>query len=313
MGTRWSIRFSPNGQTTLDETARENLDREARDVLARIEGLMSTWDEDSELSRFNRSRSIEPFPVSAETFDVFRWAVALAGETDGAFDVTVLPLVEAWGFGAAGKADGAPPDAAALAALRASVGIEHVDLDPDGQWVRKRRPDLQCDFSGLAPGYAADALAALLEDRALRDFLIDVGGELVARGRNAEGLPWQIAVEQPDGLQRRVARVVPLTNMAIATSGDYRNYREVAGERIAHLIDPRTGTPIRHRLASVTVIDQAGVRADALATALMVLGPDDGMAFARRLDLAALFIVRTSEGRFDELVTPRFEALAGTT
>jgi len=309
MGTTWSIALVPRDRA-VDAAEREAIDRDVRDVLTRIEALMSTWDEDSELSRFNRSRGTEPFPVSAETHDVFRWAIALAKETRGAFDVTVLPLVEAWGFGAAGGSEKASPDAATLAQLLTSIGTAHLDLDPDGRWVRKRNPDVRCDFSGLAPGYAADALAAVLANRGFTDFLVEVGGELVARGRNAEGLPWQVGVERPEKT-RRIARVVPVTNMAVATSGDYRNYREVNGARIAHIIDPRSGTPIRHHLASVTVLDALCVRADALATAFMVLGPEEGMALARRLDVAALFIVRTSEGKFDERMTPRFGALTG--
>ena len=145
--------------------------------------------------------------------------------------------------------------------------------------------------------------------RSLAGFLIDVGGELVARGRNAEGTPWRVAVERPEEEGRRIARVALLDDMAIATSGDYRSYREVDGERVAHIIDPRTARPIRHALASATVIDTLCVRADALATALMVLGPEEGMALARRLDLAALLLIRNDQGGFDERATPRFDDL----
>lgn len=312
MGTTWALTLAP-GPHAPGAADRERIDREVRDTLARIEALMSTWDRESELSRFNRSQSTEPFAVSAETHEVFRWAITLAEETAGAFDVTVLPLVDAWGFGANSAPDGPAPDPATIDRLRAASGVGHLEIDPEGRWVRKRRPDVQCDFSGIAPGYAADRLASLLAARGVTDFLMDVGGELVARGRNARGLPWQVAVERPDELRRRAARVVPLADMAIATSGDYRNYREVDGMRMAHIIDPRSGIPIHHRLASVSVLDALAVRADALATALMVLGPEEGMALARRLDLAALFVVRAPDGDwFDEFATPRFEALTRT-
>ena len=308
MGTIWSVTIVA-GPRGLDAAGRNAIDRDIRDLLARVEGLMSTWDAASELSQFNSFRSTEPFPVSPDTFEVFRWAVTLAEETGGALDVTVLPLVQAWGFGAGGSESAPAPDEETLARVREATGIRHLELDSDGRWVRKLRPDLECDFSALAPGYAADRLAGMLAGRGLAGFLIDVGGELVARGRNAEGTPWRVAVERPEEEGRRIARVALLDDMAIATSGDYRSYREVDGERVAHIIDPRTARPIRHALASATVIDTLCVRADALATALMVLGPEEGMALARRLDLAALLLIRNDQGGFDERATPRFDDL----
>jgi len=307
MGTTWSVKVvaGPGAPSGEERTA---IDGAIRDLLARINALMSTWDPESELSRFNRSDSLEPFPVAPETFEVFRWAVELAAETDGALDVTLAPLVDAWGFGPTGSAS-TPPDEETLARLRDATGVRHLELDPGGQWVRKRRPDVRCDFSALAPGYAADRIAALLAERGITDFLVDVGGELVARGHNETSSPWQVAIERPQAEGRAVARLVPLVDAAIATSGDYRNYREANGERLTHILDPATGRPIRHALASVTVIDALGVRADALATALMVLGPEKGMALAEDLDLPVVFIVRTPGGGFEQRVTPRFEAL----
>lgn len=308
MGTTWSVKLvsGSGGLAAADVTA---IDREIRQHLTALEGLMSTWDPDSELSRFNRYREREPFRVSADTFAVFKWAVSLAGETGGALDVTVLPLVHAWGFGAGGDAGGAVPEASTLARLLESTGVRHLELDPDGQWVRKRRVELECDLSALAPGYAADRLAERLDQRGLAGFLIDVGGELVARGRGADGSPWRIAVERAEAARGRAARVVLLEDVAIATSGDYRNFREVNGVRLSHIIDPRTAHPVRHRLASVTVVEASCLRADALATALMVLGPDEGLALARRLNLAVLLLVRNDHAGFDERTTPRFDAL----
>jgi thiamine biosynthesis lipoprotein len=238
--------------------------------------------------------------------------VSLSVETGGAFDVTVAPLVEAWGFGAAG-ATPTPPDAQTLAALREHTGVRHLELDPQGRWVRTRVAGLQCDFSAFAPGWAADRIAELLEQHGVRRALVDVGGELVARGTNESGVPWQVAVERPQEREHAIARLVPLRDAAIATSGDYRNYREVDGDRVTHIIDPATGRPIGHRLASATVIDSRAVRADALATAVMVLGPEAGMALAERLDLAVMLIVRLPDGRFEQRLSPRFAALTGST
>lgn len=307
MGTTWSVQIV-TGAGGLARDERMEIDGAIRDRLARIEGLMSTWDPESELSRFNRSDSLEPFPVAPETYDLFRWALLLAGQTGGALDVTLAPLVDAWGFGAAGP-EGPPPDEETIARLREATGVRHLELDPAGGWVRKLRPDVRCDFAALAPGYAADRIADLLTARGLADFLVDVGGELVARGRNDEAAPWQVAIERPLAGRRPIARLVPLSDAAIATSGDYRHYREVDGERLAHILDPATGRPIRHRLASVTVVDALAVRADGLATALMVLGPDTGMALAERLQLAAFFIVRTADGAYEPRLSTRFEAL----
>jgi len=312
MGASWTVKIAPGPQGMSSEE-RSGIDRTIRDTLTRIESLLSTWDPDSELSRFNRSSGSDPFPVAAETFDVFRWAVTLDEETGGALDVTVAPIVEAWGFGPAAGPTRSGPDPNELAHLLESTGTRHLQLDPGGRWVRKLRPGVRCDFSALAPGYAADRLASMLVERGIGGFLVDVGGELVARGRNAEGEPWQVAIERPADRKRRVAaRVLPLQDAAIATSGDYRNYREVNGKRVTHIVDPRTGRPVSHRLASVTVVDSLCVRADALATALMVLGPEQGMELARRLDLAVLFMVRSSTGGFDDRTTPRFDALTRT-
>jgi thiamine biosynthesis lipoprotein len=248
--------------------------------------------------------------VSKDTFEVFQWAVDLGALTGGAVDVTVAPLVEAWGFGPDGLLERQPTQAEIQRLLEA-VGVGHLTLDPSALTVRKSRPELRCDFSSLAPGYAADRVWALLAERGLTDYLVDVGGELRTRGRNDAGAPWQIAIELPQPGGRTIDRIVPVSDLAIATSGDYRNYHEVEGRRVTHIIDPRTGEPIRHRLASVTVIDERAVRADALSTALMVMGPEEGPAFARAHDLAAAFIIREPEGDgFVRETTARLEALA---
>ncbi|MGQ0734104.1 MAG: FAD:protein FMN transferase [Acidobacteriota bacterium] len=310
MGAAWSVQIV-TGPEGLSNQARASVDAAIRDQLARITALMSTWNPESELSRFNRSTSLDPFPLAPETFDVFQWAVDLSEQTGGAFDVTVAPLVEAWGFGP--PDDGGGPGASSLAPadttlarLREATGVRHLHLDKTRRTVQKRRPDVRCDFSGLAPGYAADRIAALLSAHGIANALVDVGGELVARGTNESGAPWQVAIEDPGVEGGVLQRVVALSGDAMATSGDYRNYREVNGRRLAHIVDPATGRPIEHRLASATVIDTLGVRADALATALMVLGPERGMVLAERLGLPALLIVRTPDGRFEQRASSRF-------
>jgi FAD:protein FMN transferase len=289
----------------LETPGLQEVDRVLRSSLDRIEGLMSTWDPDSELSRFNRSTSLEPFTVAPETFEVFTWALDVGSLTGGALDVTIGPLVDAWGFGPSGPRKTAPTNDE-INRLRAAVGPGRLELNPIAVTVRKTRPDVQCDLSSVVPGYAADRLSRELTVRGFTDFLVDVGGEVLARGRNEAGAPWQVGIERPQLHGDAIQRLVPISDLAITTAGDYRKYREVDGQRVAHILDPRTGRPLTHRLASVTVIDPLAVRADAFDTALMVLGTDEGMALATKLNLAALFIERTTGG-FVERATPRFE------
>jgi thiamine biosynthesis lipoprotein len=306
MGTTFTVKVVPGpGGLTSDE--RQVIDDGIRDLLARIDRQISTWRNDSDLARFNESESLDPVPFGPEAFALFEQAVAVATFTGGAVDVTVAPVVDAWGFGPHGQADIAP-DEATLKALEASVGVDKLVVDPASRTVAKRHPRVRCDFSALAAGYAADRVAAFLEARGHRDFLVDMSGELVARGFNEAGEPWRVAIERPRAATRSILRVVPLTDMAVSTSGAYRNYREVEGRRVTHILDPRTRRPVTHYLASVTVIAPSAAWADALSTALMVMGPDEGAAFAARHDVAALFVVPDVDGEFRERPSPAFTA-----
>jgi FAD:protein FMN transferase len=306
MGGTFSVKIV-TAKDELETPALQDVDRALRSSLGRIEGLMSTWDRESELSRFNRSTSLEPFLVAAETFEVFKWSIDVGRLTGGALDVTIGPLVDAWGFGPPGPQKSLPTGAE-IARLRKATGLDKLELDPAARTVRKTQFDVRCDLSSIVPGYAADRLSRELKDRGFTDFLVDVGGEVLARGRNEAGTPWQVAVERPQLHGDAIQRLVPISDLAITTAGDYRKYREIDGQRVTHIIDPRTGRPIAHRLASVTVIDELAVRADAFDTALMVLGTDEGLALATKLNLAALFIERSGDN-FAERTTPRFEAL----
>jgi thiamine biosynthesis lipoprotein len=306
MGGTFSVKIVTSSDE-LETPGLTALDRALRSTLDRIEGLMSTWDPDSELSRFNRSTSLEPFTVAPETFAVFEWSLDVGRATGGALDVTIAPLVDAWGFGPGGPRNTVPTETE-IDRLRKATGPGRVELNPAAVTVRKTRPDVQCDLSSVVPGYAADRLSRELTDRGYTDFLVDVGGEVLARGRNKDGAPWRVAIERPELHDEAIQRLVPLSDLAITTAGDYRKYREIDGQRVAHILDPRTGRPVTHRLASVTVIDALAVRADAFDTALLVLGTHEGMALATKLNLAALFIERTTDG-FVERATPRFEEL----
>ncbi|MBN2491295.1 MAG: FAD:protein FMN transferase [Planctomycetes bacterium] len=304
MGTRYAVKVArlPPGIRRAALAARI----EAR--LEHVNACMSTYRPDSELSRFNRSPSTDWFPVSADTVRVVHAALEVSRVTDGAFDVTVGPLVNLWSFGPEPR-ESAAPEAAAIAERLGAVGWSRLEVRLDPPALRKLRGDLQVDLAAIAKGYGVDVLAGLLEECGGRDYLVEIGGEVRLRGNRADGTPWTVGIEAPDPERRRVEEVLVPGTAAVATSGDYRNFFEQDGERYSHTIDPRTGRPIRHALAAVTVVTDTCMRADALATALMVLGPGDGSEFAVRQGLAALFFVHTETG-IARKTTPAFEALA---
>jgi thiamine biosynthesis lipoprotein len=302
MGTTWSARIAgAAGDGALAEAARRAVQGAFDAVVARL----STFDEASEVSRISRHASQAPLPVSAETLAVLASAAEVSRASQGAFDVSVAPLVGAWGFGAGAAARNGAPDAAALAA---PVGWHGLTLDMRASTVAKADPALRIDLSGIAKGHAVDRAAAALESLGVQRYLVEAGGEIRTSGLNAEGRPWQVAVERPDAWPQQVHRVVPLAGLAMATSGDYRNFYEWQGRRYCHEIDPRRRAPVDHAVASVSVVHEDCRAADAWATALIVLGAGEGFALAQRERLAALFIVRGDGGRFHDVATPAFAA-----
>lgn len=302
MGTTWSVRLvAPE----LAPETRLEIEKAIEGRLATVDGLMTTWDSNSELSRFNRFASTDGFPVSPQTLEVFRVAREVSELTGGAFDVTVAPLVAAWGFGATDRAP-ASPDAVELAGLRARVGWRRVRVDAGSQSLSKTHPETVCDLSAVAKGYGVDEVARALLALGHTDFLVEVGGELRAQGRRGPGRPWRVAIERPAAAERAVFAVLELVNASLATSGDYRSYYEENGVRLSHLIDPRTARPVAHALASVSVVHPDATHADALATGLGVLGPEEGYATAVRHALAAYFIVREPDGALRGFATPAF-------
>jgi len=305
MGTNYSVVL---GGVVPDAAERARIAATVADTLARVDGLMSTYKAESELSRFNRHASTDPFPVSAETLEVFRVAHAVSELTAGAFDVTVGPLVSAWGFGATSRTP-APPSAAELARLRARVGYRLIEIDPAANALVKSNPTAQCDLSAIAKGYAVDRVAAALVAQGRDSFLVEVGGDLRVRGRRADGALWRVAIERPQSSQRSLFRVAELEDLALATSGDYRNFYEQDGVRYSHLIDPRSGRPIAHAVASVSVAQASAAYADALATGLAVLGPEEGYDLAERNGLAAFFILHAASGGLTARATSAFHFL----
>lgn len=259
-------------------------------ALRQVNRQMSTYDPDSELSIFNRAGVGETVHVSVALAEVATAAQALAERTGGAFDATVAPLVALWGFGA--RAQAHAPTAAQVDAARSRVGHRKVRVEAAPPRLLKQAP-ATLDLSAIAKGYAVDQLAELLRSSKCADFLVELGGEVRTAGTAPGGGRWQVAVESPDGGQLATLR---LRDGAVATSGDYGQHRVVDGKRVSHIIDPRTGHPVRHQTASVTVVAATAMEADGLATALLVLGAREGLAFAARRDVAAMFVVRQDDG-----------------
>ena len=307
MGTTFEVKVvaSPFPKQR-QEAVREAIRAQLQDV----DGKMSTYREASEISRLNRSRQTTPHPLSRETFAVLEEAQRISQVTGGAFDVTVGPLVNAWGFGPAPQ-PASLPTAAEIEHLKLRSGWAKIELHPRDSTILKQEPALYLDLSAIAKGYAVDRLSEILAEMSLARHMVELGGEVRTSGRNAVGNPWRIAIEKPVSGGRAFHRILPLENLALATSGDYRNFRQAEEGQLSHTIDPRTGRPVRHDLASVSVVDASCMRADGYATALMVLGEDEGYRLAVEQDLAALFLVRTRQGSYRERETPAFRRLFG--
>lgn len=291
MGTTFKVKVV----VAADQEPAEDLSQQLQQVLDDIEGQTSTYLRESELSRFNEHISTDWTRVSQQLCRRVEQALKISQKTNGAFDITVGPLVNLWGFGPTGGRD-KPPEDAEIDALLARVGFDKLQSDCEVPALRKAHARLFVDLSGWAKGFAADELAAVLIGDGMDNFLVEVGGELRVQGLNASGEAWRIAIEKPSADGRDIQSVVNISNTGLATSGDYRNFFEYEGSRYSHTIDPRSGRPVTHQLASVTVMHESAATADGLATALLVLGPDDGIALATELGVRAIFVVRGPQG-----------------
>lgn len=302
MGTVYNVR-AVGSAAGLSVAA---LQRQVDLRLAAISQEMSTYLPDSEISRFNRYTGDDWFAVSTETALVVAAGLEVSRDTQGAFDVTVGPLVNLWGFGPAGRAGEIPADEA-IAECQARVGYTRLQVRQEPPALRKRRADVYIDLSAIAKGFAVDEVAKLLERHAVGSYLVEIGGEVRTRGRKPDGGGWRIGIERPVAAVRELDCVVELDNRSLATSGDYRNFFERQGRRYSHEIDPRTGRPVDHALLSVSVLADDCLTADAWATALLVLGPDAALPAARRRGLDVLCMIRSGDG-WVEQATPGFAA-----
>lgn len=301
MGTFW--RVSVIG---VDEAKAQALRAKVQAQLDADDRLLSTWKNDSALMRFNHAADTRPWPVSEAMADIVTLSLRIGAKTHGAMDITVGPLVNLWGFGP-DKQPVATPDAQAIAAAKARTGLQHLQvINQSGrQFLQKDIPDLFVDLSTVGEGYAADHLVRLMEQEGISRYLVSVGGALVSRGMNGEGKPWRVAIQKPTDQENAVQAIVDINGHGISTSGSYRNYYELDGKRISHVIDPQTGQPITHKLVSVTVIAPTALEADGWDTGLMVLGPEKAQQVVREQGLAVYMIVKEGEG-FKTWMSPQF-------
>ena len=304
MGTNYSISLATRSQKPTGE-----LQAEIDALLVTINNQMSTYQDDSELSIINQNKSNDWLDISPELHEVISTALDISRLTSGAFDITVGNMVNIWGFGPGYLPVNIPDNESIKEALNTS-GYELIELRSPSYAIKKLNLDIYLDLSGIAKGYAVDQVSDYLEGLNIQSYLVDIGGEIRAKGQKQDGENWRIGIEKPLVDAREIQRVIPLSDMAMATSGDYRNFFIQDGIRYSHTIDPRTGRPILHNLLSVTVLDDSAMVADALATALMVMGPGDGITFAEKNGISAYYI-QSDPNKISEKVSGQFARYLG--
>lgn len=301
MGTTYVVKLNEPDLSAAEKDLRQNIEV----ILKNINHEMSTYLSDSVLTQINSKATTEWQEITPGLHEVINIALTISLLTEGAFDITVGPLVNLWGFGPGGRPEKVPADEDIQSTLKKS-GFHYIQLASTPPLLIKEHADLYLDLSGIAKGFGVDEVAVYLESTGIKNYMVEIGGEVRARGKNNKGTVWRIGIEKPVTGKRSVQRIIQLDDIAMATSGDYRNYFEKDGIRYSHTINPNTGRPITHNLASVTVLDGSATTADALATGLLVMGLEKAWNLALRENISALFIYRENDG-FSEKVTPGFQ------
>ena len=277
MGTTWSLKTAQSTAADVGDEVQRELDR--------YEAMLSNWRADSPVSRFNASRSTEWQPMPAEVIEIVEIAKRIADDTDGALDITLGPLIDLWGFGAHGRRI-TPPTDEDIQSAKKQCGWSHLEWSAEPPALRKKLPEVEINLSSVIEGWVLERLAKRLQG----DFLLEIGGEVLARGFSAPGSPWRVGVQTPDAPSGDVMQTLPLSNATLATSGTYRQHFEDAGSTFAHVLDPRTGRPVHHSLRAVSVMNDSAILADGYATALLVVGPHKGRVVAEGLRLRVIWI-----------------------
>ncbi len=290
MGTTYSVKYVP----VKDSLKRAEFSAIINTKLREINSMMSTYKRDSEITLFNKSPAGTPFNISKEFYFVLSHALEVSKKTEGFFDPTIGPLVNLWGFGPAGIKE--VPSQEMIDKTLKKVGHEKIVLNEKDSSLTKTHPDVYLDLSASAKGHGVDAIAKILSENRITNFMVEIGGEVKTKGRNHKR-PWRIAIETPDPTTNKpYEAVVELNDQAVATSGSYRNFYTKEGKTFSHTINPKTGRPITHNLVSVTVIDpDSCMKADTFATALMAIGGDKSFEMAKNWGLNALFIFQETQ------------------
>jgi thiamine biosynthesis lipoprotein len=303
MGTTFSVKVrAPAASETNDLLSSAVVEE-----LLVVVNAMSTYEPESEISRWNRSDSTDPVTISKPLAQVVKEGLSISVLSEGAFDITVQPLVDLWGFGPKRRKD--EPSQSKITAALDLVGSNQVRLSPLDLTLAKSKPGVWLDLSAIAKGYAVDRVSDRLVALGYPEHFVEIGGEIRTRGLKTDTMPWRIGVESPKA-NGSVRLSLPLTDRAIATSGSYRNFRKYGDKTFSHTLDPRTGRPVMHKLVSVSVVSDTCMRADAWATALSVLGHQKGFNLAERLELAASFLYIDQSGELVERQTADFRSFA---
>lgn len=304
MGTTWHVKVVPGYLAKI-----ENLEAKIKKRLQQINRSMSTFDKNSEISRFNEMvRPFENFYISDDFLSVMLVAEELYVATDGSWDGTVNPLVDVWGFGKA-RENVEMPDKEEIRLVMRDIGFHGIEISEKG-YIVKKNPSITLNLASIAKGYAVDQVAELIEKNGIKNFLVEIGGEVYASGVREDGEKWRIGVNTPlkDAPHDQVYKVVALQNKAFATSGDYRNFFEIDGKRYSHVIDPLTGYPVSNGVVSVSVAADNCTFADGLATALMVMGKEKGVELTNRLENAeCLIVVAEDDGVLRDYASKGFQ------
>lgn len=295
MGTSYHVAIVHSKESAFDkDTLQSNIDS----LLESLNQQVSTYIPSSQISQFNLTKNTEWIKVDKEFFSIVQASQNISEISDGAFDISISPLVDLWGFGPEKRNEAPKPSQVQMAMTQ--IGYKQLQLNSEQQSLRKTRENLRIDLSAIAKGFAVDKISDLLITNGFSNHLIEIGGELRVSGLNQSDKKWRIAIEQPDLTTNIAQQGLEITNRAVATSGDYRNYFVDKGERRSHIIDPKTGYPIKHKLASVTVLHESTMLADAFATALLVMGENKGKLFAEENNLDVLMIIRNSNNDTDK-------------
>ncbi|WP_431145749.1 FAD:protein FMN transferase [Pseudomonas alvandae] len=302
MGSRYSIQYVRHIATPGPKTVQDEVEQ----ILAEVDRQLSTYRSDSDIERFNALPADSCQAMPGPVLELIRAGEQLSSQSDGAFDLTVEPLLNLWGFGPQSREEQVP-SAEALAEARQRVGHGHLRIEGDRLC---KDAAVEVDFNSIAAGYAVDRIAARLQALGIDSYLAEATGELKAVGHKPDGSPWRIALEEPRDDRQVAERVIEINGYGVSTSGDYRKYFEQGGKRYSHTFDARTGAPVLHNLASVTVIHPSAMMADGLSTLLLILGPEQAWDYAQKHRIGVFFVLRDND-RFVVRTNDVFERMIG--